>query len=134
MNLATKLLQRRHLKRLSQQDIADAVGVSQTTYHCWEKGSRLPAIQHIKALADILELPIEEITYLLGITTYSPNQTKSNFDSKNELPLPAESLPINKLLTELEDCYQNLQSTFEKYQQVHSRLLEILNTKEESQE
>ena len=144
MNLSIKLLQHRHSKRLSQQNVADALGVSQATYHSWEKGSRLPSIQYIKALGEILDIPIEDFTALFGTNNHSFKQGMSDPASKNEISQQSsmnlmapetkgieyalsEKPTLDKLLIKLDDCFQTLQDAFEKYQKVHAQLAGILN-------
>lgn len=48
-------------KNMTQQEIADKIGVSVQTYNAWEKDVSNVAIGKVKALADFFEVAIGEI-------------------------------------------------------------------------
>lgn len=48
-------------KNMTQQEIADKIGVSVQTYNAWEKDVSNVAIGKVKALADFFEVTIGEI-------------------------------------------------------------------------
>lgn len=59
MNTLGTLLRRlRQSKRLSQAEVADALGVHQTTYSDWEKDEVSPKWSQIFQLATVLEQPV----------------------------------------------------------------------------
>ncbi len=49
-----RLTERRHEARLTQQDIAALVGVSQQTVGFWEQGRRSPTLTHVAKLQAVL--------------------------------------------------------------------------------
>jgi transcriptional regulator with XRE-family HTH domain len=61
--LESPLKHLRLLKNKTQQDLADALGVSRTTIMKWETGRAVPnlTIAQIKKMVEILEVPLEQI-------------------------------------------------------------------------
>lgn len=58
-----KQLRAVRMKRgMTQQALADAIGVALRTYQCYEQGTREPSLSLLVALADILQVPTD---YLL---------------------------------------------------------------------
>lgn len=60
-------------KGLSQQEVADALGVAKSTYSMWETGNREPNLMRIIALTKILEVSGDE---LLGIVPVDKAETE----------------------------------------------------------
>ncbi len=58
-----KLKQRRELLKLTQQQVADELGVTVTTVKTWEAGRHIPKLYlpQTKALCDLLKLTLEEL-------------------------------------------------------------------------
>ena len=52
---------KRKMKNMSQQQLADAVGVSQSTVAMWETGKRIPRGKMLKLLANSLGCTIDEL-------------------------------------------------------------------------
>ena len=65
----------RQEKRLTQQQVADLLGVAKSTYCQYETGASEPNILRLKKLAKILETNIDS---LLGIE--SPEQLEKDFN------------------------------------------------------
>lgn len=63
----------RQRKGMSQQDVADKVGVAKSTYSMWETGNREPNLMKIIALTKILEVSGDE---LLGIVPVDKEETE----------------------------------------------------------
>ena len=57
MNLA----EMRKRLELSQQDVADALGVTRIAVHNWESGKAFPATGKLKKLADVLKCDVVDI-------------------------------------------------------------------------
>ena len=57
-----KLRETRMARNLTQQKLADAVGLSLRSYQCYEQGVREPSLDMLVKLADVLRVPTD---YLL---------------------------------------------------------------------
>lgn len=56
MNFGEKLIQLRKSKGLSQEDLADSLGVSRQAVSRWEQGSTYPDFQNIRKLMDLFHV------------------------------------------------------------------------------
>ena len=77
--LGTRLKELRKNKKITQQQIADAIGVSKTSVIYWEKDDNLPKHDSLMALAKALCVTPE---YLLK------GKTENNFESNISTPFP----------------------------------------------
>ncbi|MFC0185429.1 DNA-binding transcriptional regulator, XRE-family HTH domain [Pseudarcicella hirudinis] len=55
-SLSEALIKARISKRLSQTEVAEFVGVSQSSYNNWESGRHCPSLRHFSKLCEILGL------------------------------------------------------------------------------
>lgn len=55
------LIQLRKLKGLSQEELAEKIGVSRQTLSKWEVGETLPDIEKSRALADVFDVSLDEL-------------------------------------------------------------------------
>lgn len=63
-----KRLREIRMKRgLTQQKLADSIGVALRSYQCYETGSRNPSLELLVQIADVLEVSTD---YLLGRDDY----------------------------------------------------------------
>ena len=58
---STVLIKNRQGLRLTQQQVASAVGVSQSAYNYWESGKHYPNAQKLYNLTRVLSIPIDEM-------------------------------------------------------------------------
>lgn len=56
-----RLKELRNRKCLTQNEIAISIGVSQNTVSQWENGDRLPRVDKLLLLAEILECSIDDL-------------------------------------------------------------------------
>ncbi|MBQ8528491.1 MAG: helix-turn-helix transcriptional regulator [Clostridia bacterium] len=70
-----RLKELRTSKGLSQQALADKIGVSKSSINMYERGEREPSISMLFTLADLFEV---DLNYLLGYTP-SNKSNKSPF-------------------------------------------------------
>ena len=61
MNFAEKLKELRKRKGLSQEQLAEEIGVSRQAITKWETGSGLPDIENIKILAELFKMTIDNL-------------------------------------------------------------------------
>ncbi len=59
----TTLAHARRNKSLTQQVVANELGVKPTVISAWERGVYKPRVHNLKKLCDILELTLEEIEF-----------------------------------------------------------------------
>ena len=45
-------------KGISQADMADIIGVTHVTVHRWMNGTRIPTIEYVERMANVLEMKI----------------------------------------------------------------------------
>lgn len=57
-----KLRETRMNRHLTQQKLADSIGIALRSYQCYEQGTREPPLDMLVKLADVLEVPTD---YLL---------------------------------------------------------------------
>ncbi len=68
MDLGYKLKKIREGKKLSQQELADYLGVSQKTYSNYESCRSMPSLKQLCKISKILDLNLFDIFNELGIT------------------------------------------------------------------
>ncbi len=49
------------LRRMSQQELADAVGVSNQSVSSWATGQKMPRMKMLMKLCDVLDCPLEAL-------------------------------------------------------------------------
>lgn len=64
--ISENLLTLRKMKKLSQEQVAEAVGVSRQAYTRWERGETVPDIKSCVALADLYEVSLDELVNFSG--------------------------------------------------------------------
>ena len=69
-------------KKMSQQELADALGISKSSIKMYERGERQPNFEVLETIADFFNVDID---YLLGRTTkttkiINPNTIAAHFD------------------------------------------------------
>lgn len=102
-NLIAKL---RKEKSLTQQELADLLGVSSKTISKWETGSGLPDISFLKQVSEIFEITIEE---LLDGTIYNKDISQTKLNKKNILLISLTIFSIITILTIILIYNQNKQ-------------------------
>lgn len=61
--ISENLLILRKMRKLSQEQVAEAVGVSRQAYTRWEKGETVPDIKNCMALADFYAVSLDELVH-----------------------------------------------------------------------
>ena len=61
VSFSTKLYELRAAKGISQKELADALGVAQSSINYWEKGQRDPSITIAQKVADFFNITIDEM-------------------------------------------------------------------------
>ena len=78
----------RNEKNMSQQELADALGISKSSINMYERGGRQPNFEVLEAIADFFNVDID---YLLGRTNkttkiINPNTIAAHFDGDEYTP------------------------------------------------
>ncbi|MEB8072187.1 helix-turn-helix transcriptional regulator [Mammaliicoccus sciuri] len=60
--LSENLKKQMHDKNVTQQQLSDSLGVSQSTISNWLREEKYPRIQHIQQLADFFNVPKSSLT------------------------------------------------------------------------
>lgn len=55
------LIKSRQSKQLTQQQVATAIGVSQSAYNYWESGKHYPNAKKLYHLTRVLSIPLDEM-------------------------------------------------------------------------
>lgn len=94
---ADRLRELRKVRRLSQRELADVVGLSKSSINMYERAEREPCIETLKQFATYFEVDME---YLLGVSPYQsrkmwldslkPNDPPAVHTTSNTLPLLGE--------------------------------------------
>jgi transcriptional regulator with XRE-family HTH domain len=63
INFSTNLETIRKSKKISQEELAELIGVSRQTIYKWEAGICLPNLNKIEKLLEILNVPIEKLLF-----------------------------------------------------------------------
>lgn len=59
--METKIKEYRRKRELTQSQLAEVLGVRQTTICQWENGNRNPSIKMCKKLADVFGVTVDEL-------------------------------------------------------------------------
>ena len=78
----------RNEKNMSQQELADALGISKSSINMYERGERQPNFEVLETIADFFNVDID---YLLGRTNkttkiINPNTIAAHFDGYEYTP------------------------------------------------
>ncbi|MCF6298042.1 MAG: helix-turn-helix domain-containing protein [Flavobacteriaceae bacterium] len=95
MNIGHKLKDKRNSKRISQQEVAESLSISQRTYSNFESNKSEPSLTQLSKLAEILEFNLLDILQEQGIVF---NQNNNEFkDNSNGIVLNGDSDYSGKL-------------------------------------
>ncbi|MBQ9233874.1 MAG: helix-turn-helix transcriptional regulator [Lachnospiraceae bacterium] len=116
-NLASLLKVKREERSLSQNEIADILGLSRTTYSRYELGVRTPTLESLLNLSAFYQInPMELICSLIPekSLSYSPEYKNFKCYSIDDLSLSDQQLlqNYNKLSQKQKEAINNLINTF----------------------
>lgn len=77
-----RLIASRENHKLSQRELAEKLGITPTRLNYWEKDKREPAIEMIKAIAQVLDV---DTNYLIGHQPQNKNASLSLSETENQL-------------------------------------------------
>lgn len=85
MELNQRLKQCRLDCGLTQQQVAEKIGVDTSTYAHYEGGRRMPDIKRLKMLCDLFDIAIQENFPLIRTLEYSPELLESLSNTKKKV-------------------------------------------------
>lgn len=110
-------------KKLDQQDVADKLRVTRSTYKNWEKGTE-PNLKIIKDIAAAIGVP----AYILlkGVIDFSEDKTEIRPDLDFNFKLPVEQVDLLRSSLSVLDSIFSLDpnSSTDNHQDVQEKLLE----------
>ncbi|NLV91719.1 MAG: helix-turn-helix domain-containing protein [Firmicutes bacterium] len=77
-NIAANLCHLRKINRMSQEEVAEKIGVSRQAVAKWEKGESLPDIINCEALADLYDVSLNDLV------RYDPKSTGMPIPPRNK--------------------------------------------------
>lgn len=115
--LASVLKSKREERSLSQNKVADSLGISRSTYSRYELGERTPSLEFLINLSTYYCInPMELICALIPAKrlSYAPEYKNFKNYSNNDLSLSEQELlqNYNKLNPKQKEAINNLISTF----------------------
>lgn len=103
INLAARLIEARHKKKITQAELAAYIGVSKAAVSKWESGTSFPDITYLPQLATYFNMSIDE---LMG---YEPQMTREEIKKKyHEL----KTLFAEKPFKEAMECCLELEKKY----------------------
>ncbi len=95
------LISLRKMRGLSQEELAEKIGVTRQTLSKYETGESLPDIEKCKAIADVFEISIDELINSEGGTVMPGGAPKGKYvfgivkvGEKGQIVLPARARKI----------------------------------------
>jgi len=119
----------REQKKLRDEDMADRLGISQSTYSRLEKGDIKMDVERLRKIAEVLEVPVEDLlrndSMVFHVQNNSGGTQQCGYVHHN---LPEEF--VERLMNRFDarqDAYvKELQKANSRYEQLTGRLLELL--------
>lgn len=85
----------RSQKKLSQQELADLLGISKSSVNMYERGEREPSLETLELIADFFNVDMD---YLLGKSDcpnrYAYSQNNSSMELTNIFPISVKRFPM----------------------------------------
>lgn len=103
MSLGTTLLKHRKRHHYSQQQVADLLEISQSTYCDWESDTTTPKTENILKIANLYDLDVNELLYpdkSVNIVN-SPNAVGLNNSPNAKIETPEALLKVAEGLDKL---------------------------------
>lgn len=112
MTFGEKLRKLRTDRKISQQDLAQKAGLSQTAIYYWEKGERKPKIEQLRKIATVLGVHISDLVDDWNNFSYEEitndwEQNKEPFEELSTLVIKGHKDTISDLLDLMNDAGQD---------------------------
>lgn len=87
-------------KKISQEQVADAIGISRTAYSNYEQGTREPDITTLRKLCDFLNVPAD---FIIGRTPISDTEAEAYAIVSSALKKAAKHNKVDTYINILKD-------------------------------
>jgi transcriptional regulator with XRE-family HTH domain len=115
MEIGTLLIESRHRLKLSQQEAAEKIGVSQGTYHNWESGKTKVSLSKLHQISSVLHIELSKLI--------PPTITVEISDNNKDTELKMNGLELyTKLLSSFEETIKSQALTIQHLQNENERL------------
>ena len=96
-----KIKEARKLKKLTQKELADAIGVSFSVISKYENGTVIPPANRLEAISKVLEVSVDFLigNGLMVEVMTSPNKSSENESTSSDMILDQNSILYKQLLT-----------------------------------
>ena len=120
MNISNKLILLRDQYKFSQQEVADSIGVSKSTYCRYEKGTASPGIEEINNILALYNITYEEFV-------------KISLPLEHTIAYPEKLLKILKETIEKNSCpTHDYHENYDKYCHIKDAMEPILAIRDEA--
>ena len=131
-NLGLRIKQARKRKKMTQQDLAEKVGISKHAIAKYEQGQREPKLAILTKMIDALDVDFWEIVEETDFEI-EPVTRENNYKEDKDLDYACNWLKVESKLRDSRNSHSNVKSTgwvmVEKYRKVRAQL-EILEIEE----
>ena len=131
MELPGRLKERRLALKLTQQQVAEKIGVDTTTYAHYESGRRTPDIKRLQMLCILFEISIEDHFPLVRTLEYPPELLKTLSETKERVTeklalLEAErnNISPHDLLWKTRDLIDQLKRAIDPVQKIWEKTMD----------
>lgn len=120
----------REQKKLRHEDMAERLGISQSSYSRLEKGDAKLDVERFKKIAEVLEVPVEDLlnNEPLIFNVYN-SKGGANGYVKHNLPEEFVQRLMDRIEKRQDTFMKELQQSNARYEKLTARLLELLEKK-----
>ena len=109
VRLKDKILEIRHINRLSQNDLVNRTGISQSTYSKYENGKTEIPLESVKLIAKALDVsPVELLQDELGLTDEEVKKYPLRIDEQIVLEAVATPKELTDILGKLNETLKDI--------------------------
>lgn len=101
MSVGIKIKSLREKKRLSQEELAQLIGVSQTTVGKWEQGKSIKH-EHIKKISEVLDIPVDYLLEEKKVQIVYNQENKENSINGFEIIIKSPNTAFEELNKKLD--------------------------------
>ncbi len=125
MTIGKRIYEIRNEKQLTQKQLADMCGFSQSAVNFWESGKRKPKMEQLQKIADALNVPLQEL-FKAKINENTPVIDLTELEVDDIGNYLTSIFPRLKGARELEEKYMQQAEDFTDDEQLQNEQLEAL--------